>query len=58
MSEIGKKRRVRPEIDFNTEDGTKHKRSALLNQSFSSDDSGVTNSPRSEIIDSDEDFDE
>jgi len=29
-----------------------------LNQSFSSDDSGVTNSPRSEIIDSDEDFDE
>jgi len=54
MSEIGKKRRV--SIEISPEDVIK-RRASLLNQSFSSDDSGLSNSP-SRSIDSEEDFDE
>ena len=54
MSEIGKKRRV--SIEISPEDVIK-RRASLLNQSFSSDDSGLSNSP-SRSVDSDEDFDE
>ena len=54
MSEIGKKRRVSIEID---RQDTIKRRASLLNQSFSSDDSGCSNSP-ARSIDSEEDFDE